>query len=367
MTRLWWILSLLILSLLVGCNTGGGLGDDDDSATDDDDAADDDDDATDDDDDDDATDDDDDDDSVALAAVVAVYPQDGATDHYIGAALRVDFDLPAEDAVLVLVNDENGETISGDSVWLTDTRLRFKPTVLLAPMSNFSATATWGAGAGTHSWSFATNDLGTVLVDSDMTGNTYSMAVADGTVVSPAGAEDLLSQFDAVFLLGVVAQTATELELHGSTSEEGSDPLTQNLCVATFDLSEKVPTVWTDPYFSGGPTDIAQTLDIPNLGPFEVNMRDVEMTGVFTSSDGVVVDGITAGTFSAYVDTQELGLDCSLLSGFIPGLACSECPGRPGVDQCVVFDVTDIPGALLPSTTLVVRTDEDIEADPNCD
>ena len=370
MTRLWWILSLLLLSLVVGCGDGGGtLGDDDDSAADDDDdddtTGDDDDSVTDDDDDDSVGDDDD---AVEVASVVAVHPQDGTPDHYIGESLRVDFDLAAEDAVVLLTtgNDDSGEVIGGEQLWLTETRLRFSPTGLLEPNTAYTAVVTWAEGAETYSWGFTTGDTGSIPVAADMVGNTYSLAVADGTVVAPAGAEDLLGQFDATFLLGVVSQSATELELLGSTAGEGG-MLDQNLCLPTFDLSEKAPTLWTDPYFAGGPTDFSQTLDIPNLGALPLTFRDLEMTGVFVSSDGVTVDEIVEATFAAYVNIQELGLDCSLLAGFVPGLACSACPNDPSSNQCVVFDVIDIPGFLVPDVTLVERTEQDIKDDPNCD
>jgi hypothetical protein len=90
------------------------------------------------------------------------------------------------------------------------------------------------------------------------------------------------------------------------------------------------------------------------------------MTGVFTSSNVGVVDGITEGTFSAYIDISELGFDCSMLAGFVPGLSCSECPSQPGVFQCVVFDIIDIPGVLVPDLSLVPRSEQDIDDDPNC-
>ena len=34
--------------------------------------------------------------------------------------------------------------------------------------------------------------------------------------------------------------------------------------------------------------------------------------------------------------------------------------------QCIVFDIIDIPGALVPDLTLVPRSEQDITDDPNC-
>ena len=154
--------------------------------------------------------------------------QDGTPDHYIGESLRVDFDLAAEDAVVLLTtgNDDSGEVIGGEQLWLTETRLRFSPTRLLEPNTAYTAVVTWAEGAETYSWGFTTGDTGSIPVAADMVGNTYSLAVADGTVVAPAGAEDLLGQFDATFLLGVVSglppSSAARLDGRGGMLDQTS-------------------------------------------------------------------------------------------------------------------------------------------------
>ena len=94
------------------------------------------------------------------------------------------------------------------------------------------------------------------------------------------------------------------------------------------------------------------------------------MSGIVASSDAKnssdVMDILIEGAFSAYVDMRDLGFDCSMLAGLLPGLACSECPGEPGVDQCVVFDIIDIPGVLVDDLTLVPISEADVENNPDC-
>ena len=72
---------------------------------------------------------------------------------------------------------------------------------------------------------------------------------------------------------------------------------------------------------------------------------------MFVSSDGVTVDEIVEATFAAYVNIRSAWTARCSQALFRAGLLCLS--QRSSSNQCVVFDVIDIPGFLVPDVTLV--------------
>ena len=373
-------LSLLALLLalglfLLGCPQGaGGLDDDDSSGADDDDDAVDDDDAADDDDatdDDDITPEDDDDATPPVPEVTAVHPPNGTPDHFIHENLWVDFDVVGAEATVTLA-DAAGLDIPGEQVWVAETRLSFNPTAPLTYGTHYVASVTWLAGEAddVHTWEFDTSTDGDTPTGADLVGKTFAYDLNAGQVVAPLGGEQLLAQFAGVFLQGVVSQTATEIGFLAAVDTDGGEPPEQDMCLESINLDEQQATTWQDPFFEAGPADVPQTLNIPGFGILDMTFRDVVVSGLFTASTfGGDVDSITEGTFSTVIDIRDAGMGdvCAKLGLFLPGLVCLPCPHELTAEQCVFFDIIDLPAAEVPLLTLVEVTTTDIEANPDCE
>ena len=369
--RFAFLLALLFPFALAGCPTGGNLGgDDDDSGVDgddddatpppdDDDATSDDDDAT--ADDDDATGDDDDA-TAADVTVVETFPADGATGIFVGESLWVEFsgETDAEIALLTAA----GEGHAGNGVWLSPTRLAFDPAGPMLHETDYVATVTWGA-TGSQTFAFTTSDEGSVPFDEDLVGNTYAFDITSGTILSPQGGEQFLDQLNSALLMTVTAQADTTIGFRGALALADSDPPEQDFCAETVEFDDP-PPIWADPNFQAGPADVPQTFDVPNIGAVNLTFRQMEVSGTFSSTDGSAVDEIVGGSVYTVVDIRDagLGLPCSQIGLFVPGIVCQPCPHDLAANECVIIWATGLTADLVPGLSLLEWTAADF--DPSC-
>jgi len=370
------------------------MGDDDDSADDDEviTPPDDDDDSAADDDDDDVTASDDDDDD-ALVILEGFYPEPDSTDVYVRTVLWADFSGPTT-ATGSLASVDNGSAVSLLTKWVSETRVVFIPEAPLDYSTAYTASVTWDDGKG--SMVFTTSDVGSVPVAQNLVGLTYSWDVSSGAVVMPPGAGDVLDQVGQTLLTGVVAQTDDFLGLLAARPVDGSDPLVQDLCSETADLTGPPPggddddsagddddsagddddsaggvgredvEGWTDPYFHAGPADISVPIEVPIFGEIPLTFHEAQFSGTFVSSTaGGVADTIAGGAFQTYLDLRDTGIACEQGAAFL-SVTCEPCPGEPKVLECVNLWIVDLVATLVPDLSLTPRSGADIEADAGC-
>lgn len=343
--------SFLAALALAGC-TGGSdptkdsedtdpVGDDDDVTGDDDDI----------------TGDDDDDDNTPTGPcenqVTDAFPEDGQTGAYFLAEVR--FSLAVEEpGATITVTDSSGAEIAGTTTvegtlvsWQGDPR---------DPLTTYTAQIDYVCGAEVATWT--TSDAGAPLTV-DVVGDTFALDIAAGEWVEPAGVGALLaSQIgDTQILMSPSAIAGSSIEAIVAIGSANA----QDLCSPTIDLP---PASWQDPTFS-----LSTPLLPLSVSGFTILIEDVELSGSF-APDGSRIEG---GLLSGLVDTRPLGevfglgtgydAVCDLVSAF--GVSCITCSDGSG-DYCLSLLVDNVSAPLLPATTLVERTEDDILADPSC-
>lgn len=331
------------LLTLIACSGGG----DDDGKTDTDGVTDSPD--GDDDDDDTAGDDDDDDCGNDVAETV---PESGATDAFYRT-----------DVVAVLDEADSGASIAVDGVTGTNsidgTVVYFTPDAPLTNGSSYTATLTYECGEET--WDFTVGDVGGATDEASLPGNTYSLDLASGTWVKPAGVGDLIGGLigDVEVLFGVISVDAKggTIPMIGALGDGNGN---QDVCVPTLDFP--VAPTWENPYWEV----VTPTLDI-TVDSFTISVSDVTLGGAFTA-DGSAIEG---GVLKGSIDTRPLvdavakggsdGAVCGLVTSLASGVECVPCgDGQP---YCLEVWVSDIDANLVPGTTI-----EEIVTvtDPSC-
>jgi len=387
MTRLPYLIAILLISVpLAQVACGPSLTDDDDTAQGDDDdsvISDDDDSTPGGDDDDDTGDDDDDIQPKVEIEIIDAYPEAGATDVFVGTVLWVDFSGPTKATPSLIASD--GTVVTGTTSWASATRAVFTPDSPLAFSTTYDASITWTDGS--DAMQFTTSDLGSQPVDVDLTGSTYAWNMGSGVVISPQGGEALLGGGgDLTLLTGITGQHPGHLDIIGSLAEVDGATITQDVCVATSELSQPwigddddsagddddsaaAPSGgnWNDPAFSAGPADIQQRVSFPGSGELDLTLRDSVFSGTFVAvAAGSVPSTIVGGSFSANVDVRDTGYDCATALFIFPDLTCNTCPHDPAADECIQVWIVDVTADLVPGLTMVPRTEADITADLVC-
>ena len=296
---------------------------------------------------------DDDDVYVGANSIVDQFPIDGE----VGAFYRTSVEtvLQVEDlSATITLADGAGLAVPG-VVSISGARVVFVPDNPLAPSADYDVEVTWGCGQ--EAWSFQTSDVGAPTDVLAVLGSTYSLDLASGRFVEPAGVGPLIQQqLDADMLVKFV-QLQPVLDTLMAMSGTGA----QDMCMATNVFPPG--TFALDPYFSIGPADVS--LDIQGI---EILWEDMVLTGAF-SPDGSSVEGVV---LIATQDTRPLvdliggyGDDavCDLVAAF--GVSCTTCPSD-GLPYCLTTYVDSMAGTLEPGIDLIPITQFDIDNNPSC-
>lgn len=286
--------------------------------------------------------------------VTGQHPDPLAGDVYHRTSVRAQLASP-ETAVALSLVEAGGQPVLGTSS-VEGTVVTFLPVQPLAPNTTYTATLTYSCAV--ELWSFTTSAVGPP-VTTPLTGRTWSLDVAAGTMVEPWGLGSLFtSQIGAAnvtMLLGVDSSTPTDLDVElVATSTGAQDP-----CLPTTDALVD---------FTADPMGVYTTSTFAaDLDGVAMPLHDVEVSGSF-APDGASIQGVR---FSATVDTRDLGpllnlaptpdAVCNLVGVF--QVPCEPCPD--GAVYCIDTVIEDIPGTEV-VTPVVARDTTVIEADPTC-
>jgi len=303
-----------------------------------------------DDDDDDVVGDDDDDDCGN--EVVEQVPESGATDAFYRTEVVAVLDDEDPSATLEVTGVTGATSIEG-------TVVSFKPDAPLTGGDTYTASLTYECG--TESWDFTVGDeVGGLTDEKSLPGSTYSLDLASGTWVKPAGVGDLIGTLigDVEVLFGVISVDAKggTIPMIGALGD-GSGA--QDICVPTLDFP--VAPSWDNPYWEVN----TPTLDI-TVEDFTISITDVTLGGAFTP-DGSSIEG---GVLKGSIDTRPLvealspggteGSVCLLISSIAAGVECVPC--GDGAEFCLEVWVSDITAGGVPGT--ITQLDK---PDPSCE
>ena len=265
--------------------------------------------------------------------VSSTVPSADAVDAYFRADIEFHLSEADETATLSLT-DAGGAAVDGTS-WLSEdgTVVYFTPSEALTPSSSYTATLDMCQDKDdpkAPSIGFMTSALGE-SVDCDLTGRTFLVDLANARFVKPEGvAELLLGQLEDDILMGVMAESDTEVEMLGAIgSGDGQD-----YCTPTIDFP--VADYTAAPYFSVGPQDTS----ISAAG-YDIEISSLMISGTFASDCSNFGGGVLGGELDArllgvllgeLVGTEDPDEICTLLTGF--GVTCGAC-ASDGESYCI--------------------------------
>ncbi len=271
-------------------------------------------------------------------------PADGAEDVFYRDP--VVFTLSSADPDATVTSDVPGQASpSPDGLTITWT-----PDAPLAPSTSFSVTLRTCAGDTVVR--FSTSAIGTPVPDDVLMGTAFAIDLLRARIVAPAGLGPVITQFwREDLLLGVDAVAAGRLDLTGAIGVDDADPVQQNYCNPTIDLTA---TYAEAPTFQVGPVDTVLPFDRG-----DALVRDFVVSGTF-SPDG---RSFARGTFGGTVDTRPLSwiLAASEDPAFIcdlaaaSGVACEPCEDD-GAPYCLTLLAEDVT-AMAISTGPIVPID----------
>ena len=355
---------LFVLAMLVGCSDmafeaglhdgSGQEGDDDNYAGDDD-----------------GWGDDDDDDAEDGCEIKGTIPVDGDPTAYYRDPVLVYFSSEVTDATISLSDGDDavpGSTsISDDGLIATFDPYDDEVAGHLTPLTNYQAHVE--SADCSADWTFSTSELGTGLDGAfEMEGASYLVDLAEAELTEPAALESVFRGLGlGSFLLGVTEVTGDELSLIAGGVTDG-DPLEQNLCSMTADLTANQPAVLSGSNLSLPPV----MMDIP----FEQQSWSMDteywLTGAqvgfqaeFTPDGTAITEGRIEGVVDGFgldalmadltddQDTYWQGSTCDLLDEL--GTPCTACPGNPQQQSCIAFQLRDVEAELVGSLAGVVE------------
>lgn len=272
----------------------------------------------------------------------------------------------ADDTATVTLTDASGAEVAGSTTWSDDaTVLYFAPSSPLAASSNYTLAIDYCGGA--PSVSFSTSELGAEASTADLNGKAYTIDLASARFIEPAGIGSLIGDLlEQNILVGVVDASDTSLSMIGAISVAGTTE--QDTCTPSIDFPEA--DFSGNPFFSVGPEDTTIA-----VAGYSATIRGLEISGAFAPDLSYFGGGKLAGTIDSrdlltIPDLLELtGCDgtvdsclCDFISG--TGLAtCSAC--SDGTDLCLTLLADQIVAEEI-SGSLVVRTEAEVDADPEC-
>lgn len=271
----------------------------------------------------------------------------------------IDFSEEGVDAVLTLSTEE-GEPVPGLAMRVGPVRTLYLPDEPLNGGATYTMRVEWGDESELE-WNFITRPARPTVGSPD--GVTLAWDIAGAGASSPPGGE----AFVGALPLGVLTELSGDgppTVLAGMANTE-ADPITQDLCVATFEPTDTAPALWSDPLLATPPTVLRLSVDlsIAGFGVTVLPLRDVRLTAEL-SADENGVTGIAEGTFVGWVDAREVAVAgvCDTLSGV--AIECVPCPGD-GAEQCLVFALEDVEGEVV-DLVIQPRSVSEIKADPAC-
>lgn len=286
-------------------------------------------------------------------------PTDGQNNVYYRTSIEFDFSAPDTSATVTV--EAGGSPVAGASTWVNDV-LIFTPNAPLSPSTTYNWSLSYCDGARTPTGSFTTGVVGSPVPENDLPGTTYVLDLASGRFVEPPGVGALLqSQLNVDILVGVLNVGAGNIQMVGAIGE--GNPPAQDVCTPTIDF----PTAdfAENPYFEVGPQ--TTTLSVQGVA---ITIDDLFVSGAFSPSGDAVTGAVLAGS----IDTRPLvplvdatpgapeDTVCTLVQTF--GVACQPCTG--GGNFCLSLLVDSIAATEVAGTSLVVRSETDIAADPTC-
>ncbi len=274
-------------------------------------------------------------------SVVAVTPADGATEvSYRGSVV---FTLSSPDDTAVVTSDVSGSLAVSDA-GLT---LTWTPDRPLAPDADVTVTLTTCAGDETVR--FHTSTLGMPVEDGLLIDGAFAIDLVHARVLAPAGLGDVIVQlWREDVLVGVRGIGGGTLDLVGAVGTDDADPIQQNYCNPTVDLTGDYTAA---PYFSVGPVDTTLPFDRG-----DATIEGMYLTGTFTADGQSFQDG----TFGGTVDTRPLAwilnaaddpaAICALAAS--AGVACEPC-AADGEPYCLTMVAEAVTGTRIATGPIV--------------
>ena len=271
----------------------------------------------------------------------------------------VDFSEEGVEPVLTL-STADGQPVPGSAMRVGPVRTLYLPDEPLTGEMTYTMRVQWGDDSELE-WNFVTRSERPAVESLD--GVTLAWDIAGAGASSPPGGE----AFVGALPLGILTELTGDGSpgvLAGMANTE-SDPVTQDLCVATFEPTEGAPALWNDPLIGTPPVVLRLSVDlsIAGFGVTVLPLRDVRLTAELAATEEGVT-GIAEGTFVGWVDAREVAVAgvCDTLASV--AIECVPCPGD-GEDQCLVFALEDIEGEAL-NLSIQTRSVAEIKADPDC-
>jgi hypothetical protein len=268
----------------------------------------------------------------------------------------------AEPTATITLADSAGADVAGTNE-VIDTRVIFTPAAPLAAGATYTSTLNWGCAPVDST--FTVGAAGESLGDpASLTDRTWSLDLASGRFIEPAGVEVLLQTFLTFsLLLGVQSSDADSIQFIGALADDAGN---QDVC------TESIPfPVEAD--FTGNPYfEIASDALPIEVEGFSVTIEDLLLAGAFTPNgdtiEGVALQG-SINTVSL-VEALDLGTAdsnpgavCDLVATF--QVECKECSDGSG-PYCLAVSVDSMTAAEVPGVTLEEITAEEIDANPTC-
>ncbi len=304
----------------------------------------------------------DDDSWEGIASIVDTEPDDGETSAYYRSDVIVEFDAPAPDAAIVLVEDGVGEvpgenTLSDEGHTLTFDPHGDESTDYLTLGAWFTATITWQGLVSEIRFSTWSESPGgcSSMIDHD-----YFIDLGSATFTEPPGVGSLLSQYiaDIYPIVHVVDLEDGEgwIDLLMTVClREGNDHV-QDLCVTTHALDGAHLDC---PYFEATFDEYAFDLE-----DGECALRDMTLAGSFSIDGSSIVGGTLVGELDSrcldpLVDPgSDEGVTCELLASL--GIECAECTDDSG-PFCLHVDAYGIYSEQVDVIGLDPETGEEFE------
>jgi len=218
----------------------------------------------------------------------SVFPENGELQAYFRTTVEVTLEEPEADATLTLT-DSAGNEVPGQ-LTVDDDTLIFVPDAALAPSTEYNVNVDFSCGM--PSTTFTTSEVGSDIDASTLEGNTYSLDIASGRFVEPAGIGSILGDFiDQEILIGVQTADATDIQMIGAIGDGGA----QGECDPTIGFPSA--TFAGNPFFQIGP----ETTTLSVAG-YTVTIEDLEISGAFAPDASYIAGAVLAGT----IDTRPL-------------------------------------------------------------
>ncbi len=231
----------------------------------------------------------------------------------------------------------------GTATWDdTGTVLTFQPDAPLSPNTDYTVGVDFCRS--NPELTFHTSDFGTPIADpSALMGQTYAVALNEGRFIEGTGiAEPLSIFFNRSVYFQVLGVSASGLDLRVAVSGAPTDPLGQDPCFATTDLTGLDASA--APFFQFDVGDFV-------LGAWEgsLGLLGFQLEGTI-APDGSVVGGVgysvtvPVSQLGALFDITDVAETCALIEE--QGVECQTCPDFSD-SACVIISADQLEATLV--------------------